>query len=1196
MTERLNGTVIYVNLNANGNDDGTSWNDAFDDLQEALAIAQAGDSIWVATGTYLPTTTADRTASFTIPNEVNIYGGFVGDEENLSARDWDANPTILSGDIGQAGDNSDNAYHVVTGSNLTIATLLDGVIIENGNADGGEFPGPEQFGGGLYLTDCELRVTNCLFRNNDAQFRGGAVFMNNSIPRFQDCTFANNNSVQDGGAVFVQYPGENLSDKPNFEDCQFSGNEARQGGAIKIFETNTITAFPLLVRTCTFDENGLFETGLLTEGGAVFNQTAQSHRFENCTFFGNFSNRGGAVRNQYSGGAVRAIYTDCRFEGNYTTITGTSGGGAVADGVSGPAETTYLNCIFTNNTADHGGGFYYTQNPVSPTLINCIFDSNQGGGAYLDCANAYFGNCTFYNNTLPGIATLSCSAPVIENCIFWDNFITNIGSFNNNPIFRRCLVPGDDCSALDFAQCEDVIFGEDPLFIEPDSGDFRLMICSPARNAGDNDLLLEIATTDIAGMQRIIDGQVDIGAHEFLDLEPQYRITDVTNVGDSRQPRTLRSSMICADYLPGPDTIQFFKEENDTLLIYPKTALPELRSDSTVIDGSGQPLGTVILDGTFSQSLTGELVFGGINIRGDGMEIYGLTIQQWPRSGIYFQGIAEFAKIGAPGKGNIIFNNLQEAGFGNIYLDGDYHTLQSNYFGVTPQGALQTSHGSAIALSVNPPISSNILIGGNRSLGEGNVIGGCSFGVVSGDLINHNNPFVNIQIKGNYFGTDPSEQAVYPNENGIHINLGQPYLDAYIGGTEDEANIFAHTEEIAISVLGNSQQVYISRNSFYCNMEAIVMQDGANNDILPPVIDTADVTYIAGTAMPGDSVQVYVNDTTSCSITETPACQGKFYLGTVIAEENGLWSLDEFPIQLNGAMVATALAIDSMRNTSFFSNCQTVLCPASLGTLELTLCPDDSVIINDVVYDIDNPQGVETLVGANAIGCDSIVTIELRFFSNSEETLDIDLCEGDSVQVGEMTFSETGQYEILLTNADGCDSLVTLNLMVNLNPIVDLGPDINIFPDETYTLTAFSNIEMPSYEWSTGETTSEITINMPGTYSVTVYDSNGCSATDEIVAALVSSTNDPESQTTFDIVPNPATDQINVQIAPFIGHKVDIQLYNLFGQKVLHRQIEKVSSTTEQLNTTALPPGTYLVEVKSEEIRVTKKLVINSRG
>lgn len=75
VTSAQNGT-IYVDQSASGGDDGSSWDDAFLDLQDALSGAADGDEIWIAEGTYLPTDGTDRTASFVPPNGVTLYGGF----------------------------------------------------------------------------------------------------------------------------------------------------------------------------------------------------------------------------------------------------------------------------------------------------------------------------------------------------------------------------------------------------------------------------------------------------------------------------------------------------------------------------------------------------------------------------------------------------------------------------------------------------------------------------------------------------------------------------------------------------------------------------------------------------------------------------------------------------------------------------------------------------------------------------------------------------------------------------------------------------------------------------------------------------------------------------------------------------------------------------------------------------------------
>jgi hypothetical protein len=100
-------TTYYVD-GGTGSDasNGKDWDSAFATLTKALDVATGSDQIWIAQGTYYPdegpgVNNDDPSASFTITGDqdgLRIYGGFAGDENNLSERDLSAgHETILSG-------------------------------------------------------------------------------------------------------------------------------------------------------------------------------------------------------------------------------------------------------------------------------------------------------------------------------------------------------------------------------------------------------------------------------------------------------------------------------------------------------------------------------------------------------------------------------------------------------------------------------------------------------------------------------------------------------------------------------------------------------------------------------------------------------------------------------------------------------------------------------------------------------------------------------------------------------------------------------------------------------------------------------------------------------------------------------------------------------------------------------------------
>jgi hypothetical protein len=179
ITLPVRADVRYVDVDAPVSGSGNAWCDAFTDLQDALAIAQAGDEIRIAAGTYTPDQgTGDFLMSFEIPNGVMLQGGYAGcGAGDPDERDPIANPTILSGDLnGDDGPDfsnyEDNSFIVVRTRQAGADTVLDGLIIERGNADGPM----NQYdrGGGMYNWLGGPTLRNCTFRLNASTY-GGAV-------------------------------------------------------------------------------------------------------------------------------------------------------------------------------------------------------------------------------------------------------------------------------------------------------------------------------------------------------------------------------------------------------------------------------------------------------------------------------------------------------------------------------------------------------------------------------------------------------------------------------------------------------------------------------------------------------------------------------------------------------------------------------------------------------------------------------------------------------------------------------------------------------------------------------------------------------------------------------------------------------------------------------------------------------------
>ncbi|MBI9058426.1 MAG: hypothetical protein JEZ01_11745, partial [Labilibaculum sp.] len=106
---------------------------------------------------------------------------------------------------------------------------------------------------------------------------------------------------------------------------------------------------------------------------------------------------------------------------------------------------------------------------------------------------------------------------------------------------------------------------------------------------------------------------------------------------------------------------------------------------------------------------------------------------------------------------------------------------------------------------------------------------------------------------------------------------------------------------------------------------------------------------------------------------------------------------------------------------------------------------------------------------------------------------------GETTQTIEV--STAGTYSVEVTNSFNCVENDTVDVGFYANLTIDLGPDRTVCSGEPVALNA--GISGATYLWSTGETTEEIIVYAGGNYSVTVTNSYGCNATDDVNVTLV---------------------------------------------------------------------------------------------
>ncbi len=445
-------TRWYVKADATGSQTGLSWTTAFSDLQQALALAEYGDEIWLAEGIYYPTQGTDENISFVLPSGVKLYGGFAGNEQYLWERDWENRESILSGDIGTPGLLTDNSKTIMYVKDVDSTTLLDGLVFEKGYADSVQTIGTNddgrrgRAGGALYFETKDssgvpsLTIKNCIFRNNHAARVGGAIaaysinYLNHDYIQLQieNCTFASNrvdtvagdqnavNAGTLGGAIhFVGAAFDSIYVRNSRFYDNFSYGEAAACFYYLRHPPDTSSVPAIVFDSCVFEGNtqsGIYNLNLNYDKAPVLSIVlgispsadfgSLRVQIKNTRFTENIALGAGDVGlliPQHSKWDVDFSVEHCLFEGS-------------------AQDKVFLYMPFTKNEADE---ILYSGLDVNLSIRDSYFN-NEGGGYHLIFGET--GNLLCKNSLFKGGRILSRTLPQPSDADVWPlnaSFINN---------------------------------------------------------------------------------------------------------------------------------------------------------------------------------------------------------------------------------------------------------------------------------------------------------------------------------------------------------------------------------------------------------------------------------------------------------------------------------------------------------------------------------------------------------------------------------------------------------------------------------------------------------------------------------------------------------------------------------------------------------------------------------------------------
>jgi concanavalin A-like lectin/glucanase superfamily protein/parallel beta helix pectate lyase-like protein len=364
--------------------------------------------------------------------------------------------------------NENRGFRFISGEGRN--SVLDGFTIVNGYKAGA--------GGGIKVGyGSGPVIQNCVIKDCQASEGGGIYCQSGSDAFIRNSKIVDNDAAEMGGGLYCEGMEEETA-SITVEGCEISGNNADGSGGGGGLYAEYCQEVNVLNSTLTGNES-------LQSGGGIRVSSSVNVKIDSCVFAENRSVEG-------SGGGVKITADNAKITNSIFRDNESEGNGG---GIHGGGEYSYdvINCTFVNNVSGNSTGS--VSKPGNGIIANSIFKGNSDYAIYGDA--------------------------VIKHCIFTDNADGDYYDFEQ-------VYNGEEINSLEgcYGNIDD-----DPMLVNAENGDLRLLAGSPCIDAGENSFV--ISFTDLGGNPRMVDGDgdgeavVDIGAYEY----PAAIAADIDNSG-----------------------------------------------------------------------------------------------------------------------------------------------------------------------------------------------------------------------------------------------------------------------------------------------------------------------------------------------------------------------------------------------------------------------------------------------------------------------------------------------------------------------------------------------------------------------------------------------------------------------------------------------------------------------------------------